>query len=84
MSKEVRARVLLVRVPKEKIGLFSALVDGSGRKALVRTKEKSSNEVYLIATPDTFSELFPLVESIKKHIEEVEILGEVENIDVGL
>ena len=39
MSKEIRARVLLVRVPKRHIGLFSALMDGAGRKAIVRTKE---------------------------------------------
>lgn len=83
MSKEVRAKVLLVKVPKRHIGLFSALVDGAGRKAIVRTKEKSSEEVYLIATPDTFESLFPLLENIKKHMPDVEILGEVEGIDVG-
>ncbi|MEN3028658.1 MAG: hypothetical protein ABDH29_05495 [Aquificaceae bacterium] len=83
MNREVRARVLLVRVPKESIGLFTALVDGSGRKAVVRTREKSSEEVYLIATPHTFEELFPLVESIGKHIKGVEVVGEVGCIDVG-
>lgn len=83
MKKEIKARVLLVRVPKEKIGIFTALVDGSGRKAVVRTKEKSSEEVYLIATPDTFGELFPLLENIKKHMPEICILGEVESVDVG-
>ncbi len=83
MSKEVRARVLLVKVPKEKIGLFTALMDGSGRRAVVRTKEKSSQEVYLIATPDTFPELLPVLELIKKHMPELEILGESEDLDVG-
>ncbi|MFN4012386.1 MAG: hypothetical protein ACK4KZ_00840 [Aquificaceae bacterium] len=83
MSKEIRAKVLLVRVPKEKIGLFTALVDGSGRRAIVRTKEKSSDEVYLIATPHTFESLFPLLENIKKHLTDLEIVGEVEAIDVG-
>lgn len=83
MKKEIRARVLLVRVPKEKIGLFTALVDGSGRRAIVRTKEKSSQEVYLIATPDTFESLFSLLENIKKHLRELEVVGEAEAIDVG-
>jgi len=82
MSKEIRARVLLVRVPKRHIGLFSALMDGAGRKAIVRTKEKSSDEVYLIATPDTFEDLYPILENIKRHIP-LEIVGEVSHIDVG-
>ena len=81
MSKEIRARVLLVRVPKRHIGLFSALMDGAGRKAIVRTKEKSSEEVYLIATPDTFEDLYPILENIKRHIP-LEIVGEVSHIDV--
>lgn len=85
MSKEIRARVLLVKVPKEKIGLFTALVDGSGRHAIVRTKEKSSQEVYLISTPDTFSELIRVVKSIASFLEGVEVVGEVdvESLDVG-
>ncbi|HAV40011.1 MAG: hypothetical protein AB1353_08305 [Aquificota bacterium] len=82
MSKEIRARVLLVRVPKRYIGLFTALMDGAGRKAIVRTKEKSSDEVYLIATPDTFEDLYPILENIKRHIP-LEIVGEVSHIDVG-
>ena len=82
MSKEIRARVLLVRVPKRHIGLFSALMDGAVRKAIVRTKEKSSEEVYLIATPDTFEDLYPILENIKRHIP-LEIVGEVSHIDVG-
>lgn len=83
MNKEIKAKVLLVKVPKELIGLFTALVDGSGRRAIVRTKEKSSQEVYLIATPDTFEELYPLLENIKKHMKDLEILGEVNSLDVG-
>lgn len=82
MSKEIRARVLLVRVPKRYIGLFTTLMDGAGRKAIVRTKEKSSDEVYLIATPDTFEDLYPILENIKRHIP-LEIVGEVSHIDVG-
>lgn len=85
MNKEIRARVLLVRVPKEKIGLFTALIDGSGRYAVVRTKEKSSEEVYLISTPDTFSELLRVVSSIASFLQGVEVIGEVDpgSVDVG-
>jgi len=75
--------VLLVRVPKEKIGLFTSLVDGSGRYAIVRTKEKSSDEVYLIATPDTYRGLLEVLENIASFLPEVRILCEVEHIDVG-
>jgi hypothetical protein len=57
-------------------------MDGAGRKAIVRTKEKSSEEVYLIATPDTFEDLYPILENIKRHIP-LEIVGEVSHIDVG-
>ena len=74
--------MLLVRVPKRHIGLFSALMDGAGRKAIVRTKEISSEEVYLNATPDTFDDLYPILENIKRHIP-LEIVGEVSHIDVG-
>jgi len=57
-------------------------MDGAVRKAIVRTKEKSSEEVYLIATPDTFEDLYPILENIKRHIP-LEIVGEVSHIDVG-
>ncbi len=83
MSKEVKARVLLVKVPKEKIGLFTALIDGSGRYAIVRTREKSSVEVYLIATPDTFSGLLEVLEEVRSFLPELYLVGEVESIDVG-
>ncbi|QID33693.1 DUF4911 domain-containing protein [Pampinifervens florentissimum] len=83
MSKEVKARVLLVKVPKEKIGLFTALIDGSGRYAIVRTREKSSEEVYLIATPDTFSGLLEVLEGVRSFLPELNLVGEVESIDVG-
>ncbi len=83
MSKEVKARVLLVKVPKEKIGLFTALIDGSGRYAIVRTREKSSEEVYLIATPDTFSGLLKVLEGVRSFLPELNLAGEVESIDVG-
>ncbi len=78
----MKSKILLVKVPKEKIGLFSALVDGSGRNAIVRTKEKSQELVYLIATPDTYQNLLSVLENIKKHLD-IKILGPVEEIDVG-
>ncbi len=81
-TKEVKAKVLLVRVPKEKIGLFTALMDGSGRNAIVRTREKAQDLVYLIATPDTYENLFSVLENIGKHLE-VQVLGLVEDLDVG-
>ncbi|RMH79643.1 MAG: DUF4911 domain-containing protein [Acidobacteria bacterium] len=83
MKEEIKARILLLRVPTRHIGLLSALLDGSGRLAIVRTKERSSDEVYLIATPHTFLEVRRVVENIKKHIPGVEVLGEVESMDVG-
>ncbi len=83
MNREVKARVLLVRVPKEKIGLFTSLMDGAGRYAIVRTKERSSEEVYLISTPDTFPGLSKVLENIKAFLPEVSPVGEVDAIDVG-
>ncbi|RMH02753.1 MAG: DUF4911 domain-containing protein [Aquificota bacterium] len=80
--KEIRARILLLRVPKRQIGLFSSLMDGAGRYAIVRTKERSSEEVYLIATPHTFEKLPSLLENIKRHIP-FEVVGEVNSIDIG-
>lgn len=82
MKKEKRSKTLLIRVPKEKIGLFSALIDGSGRIAISRTKEKDQNLVYLIATPDTYQSLVDTLENVKKHLN-IQILGLVEEIDVG-
>ncbi|ADC89542.1 hypothetical protein Thal_0910 [Thermocrinis albus DSM 14484] len=83
--KGIRGRVFLVKVPVHLIGLFTALVDGAGRKAIVRTREKKSDQVYLIATPHTAEEIPNMVSSISKYIEGVELLGEVapEELDVG-
>ncbi len=82
MKKEKKAKTLLVKVEKGNIGLLSALMDGSGRNAIVRTKERDQNLVYLIATPDTYQNLMSILENIKKHLD-IEILGPVEEIDVG-
>ncbi len=81
-TKGVKAKVLLVKVPKKKIGLFTALVDGSGRNAIVRTKEGAQDLVYLIATPDTYENLLTVLENIGKHLE-VQVWGLAEDLDVG-
>ncbi len=84
MKKPIRARVLLVKVPRKFVGLFTALVDGSGRKAIVRSKEGDRDKVYLIATPDTYQDLFQIVENISKHIPGVFILEEVSSEDMQI
>lgn len=78
MERAIKARILLVKVPPELIGIFTSLIDGSGRRAIVRTKESREDLVYLIATPDTYEELIFTVEQIKKHMPQVEMLGETE------
>ncbi|WP_448587743.1 hypothetical protein [Thermocrinis sp.] len=82
--KEIRARIILLRVPTKDIGLFTALMDGSGRNAIVRTKEKKSDQVYVITTPDTYQKTLEILGYIGKHIG-LEILGEVppEEMDIG-
>ncbi|MFN3813722.1 MAG: hypothetical protein ACK4SM_03770 [Aquificaceae bacterium] len=84
MRRVIRARVLLVKVPRKSVGIFTALMDGSGRKAIVRSKERDKDKVYLIATPDTYQELFQIVKNISKHIPGVCILEEVssENMQI--
>ncbi len=84
MERAIKAKVLLVRVPTELIGLLTSLIDGSGRKALVRTKEKKRDEVYLIATPDTYQELLLVISYIKRHIPELEVIGEVESSQIEI
>lgn len=74
MGKAIRAKVLLVRIPPEFIGLLTSLIDGSGRKAIVRTKESKKDEVYLIATPDTYQDLLSTVSYIKRHLPQLEII----------
>jgi hypothetical protein len=75
MEKAIKAKVLLVRIPPELIGLLTSLIDGSGRKALVRTKESKKDEVYLIATPDTYQDLLSIISYIKRHIPQLEVIG---------
>lgn len=74
MEKAIKAKVLLIRIPPELIGLLTSLIDGSGRKAIVRTKESRKDEVYLIATPDTYEDLLSTLSNIKRHITQLEII----------
>jgi hypothetical protein len=73
--KELNAKVLTVRLPKREIGLFNSLIDGAGRLAIARTRDNHEGVVDLIATPYCFDKLIDIVEGIKKHIPELEILG---------
>ena len=82
--KEARARIILLKAPVSKIGLFTALMDGSGRNAIVRTREKKKDQVYLITTPHTYQRTLEVLSYIKKHLPELEVLGEVEEMDIGL
>jgi len=45
--KEIKAKIILLKIPVSKIGLFTALMDGSGRNAIVRTKEKRKTKSIL-------------------------------------
>ena len=75
-GKEVRARILTVRVPVEEVGFLNSLVDGLDRVALTRTRKKGEGVVDIIASPDRFEELKDIVEGFKKHIRGLEVLGE--------
>ena len=75
-TKAVRARVLTVRMPISEVGFFNSLIDGLDRIALTRTRQKGKGIVDVIASPDRFEELIPIVEGMKKHVRELEVLGE--------
>ncbi len=76
-GKEVKARVLRVKMPTDEIGFFNALVEGAGRLALARANRKGTEIVDLIASPDKFEDLVKFVESTKKHVRNLEVVGEV-------
>ena len=73
---EIKARILSVRVPVEEVGFLNSLIDGAGRVALARTRRKGEGIVDIIASPDRFEELKEIVEGFKKHIRDLEVLGE--------
>jgi len=78
MSKEIRAKILVVRMDKEKIGLFNSLVDGAGRLGICRTRSNKEGIVDIISPPDTFEELKRVVQSISKFLGGIEIIGEMD------
>jgi hypothetical protein len=80
--REVRARVLTVRMPLSEVGFFNSLIDGLDRLALTRTRKKGEGLVDVIAPPYRFDELIKAVEGMKKHVEGLEILGESELKDL--
>ncbi|RLJ69947.1 uncharacterized protein DUF4911 [Hydrogenivirga caldilitoris] len=75
-KKEVKARILTVRVPINEVGFLNSLVDGLDRVALTRTRKKGEGIVDIIASPDRFEELKDIVEGFKRHIRGLEVIGE--------
>jgi len=80
---EIRARILTVRMPLSEVGFFNALIDGLDRIALTRTRRKGEGLVDIIAVPDRFDELLEVIEGMKKHVRDLEIVGEVDLRETG-
>ncbi len=78
MKEKRRTKVLVVRLNKERIGLFNALVDGAGRLGICRTRSNKEGVVDIISPPDTFEELKKVVSSIGKFLGDVEVLNEMD------
>ena len=81
-KSEVKARVLTVRVPVEEVGFLNSLIDGLDRVALTRTRRKGKGVVDIIASPNRFEDLRRIVEGFKKHVKDLEILGESDPEDL--
>ena len=75
---EIKARILTVKLPISEVGFLNSLVDGLDRVALTRTRHKGKGVVDIIASPDRFDDLLRIVEGFKKHIPDMEIIGESE------
>ncbi len=75
-KNEIKARILTVRMPVSEVGFFNALIDGLERVALTRTRRKGEGIVDVIASPDKFDELVEIVEGMKRHVKDLEIIGE--------
>ena len=75
-DSEIKAKVLTVRVPIEEVGFLNSLVDGLDRVALTRTRRRGEGVVDIIASPDRFEELKEIVEGFKRHVKDLEVLGE--------
>ncbi len=81
-TAEVRARVLTVKLPISEVGFLNSLVDGLDRVALTRTRHKGKGIVDIIASPDRFEDLVKIVEGFKKHIPDLEVVGESDLSDL--
>ena len=75
---EIKARILTVKLPISEVGFLNSLVDGLDRVALTRTRHKGKGVVDIIASPDRFDDLLRIVEGFKKHIPDMEVVGESE------
>ncbi len=73
---EVRARILTVRMPVSEVGLFNSFIDGLDRIALTRTRRRGEGLVDIITVPERFDELVEIVKGMRKHIRDLEIVGE--------
>ena len=65
-------------MPVSEVGFFNSLIDGLDRIALTRTRKKGEGIVDIVASPDRFEELKDIVEGMKKHVKDLEIIGETE------
>jgi hypothetical protein len=81
--RELKARILTVKMPVSEVGFFNSLIDGLDRIALTRTRKKGEGVVDIIASPDRFEELIPIVEGMKRHVKDLEVIGESEFDDLN-
>ena len=82
-GKEVKARIVTVRMPVSEVGFFNALLDGAGRLALARTRGKGEGVVDVIVPPDRFEDLLRILEGMKRHVRGLEIIGESDPEDLN-
>ncbi len=78
MRKGIETKILVVKMDKEKIGLFNSLVDGAGRLGICRTRSNREGIVDILSTPDVFEDLKSAVKSISAFIGGIEIIDEFE------
>ncbi len=82
-NPEIKARILTVKMPVEEVGFFNSLIDGLDRIALTRSRARGEGIVDIIASPDRFGELLEIVEGMKKHVKDLEVLGESSEEDLN-
>lgn len=82
-SKGVRARILTVKMPIFEVGFFNSLIDGQSRLALTRTRKKGEGVVDVIAPPHRFEEVIKVVEGMRRHVRDLEIIGESDEDDLN-